>query len=152
MPHVPGLRSPYDNKVGRLVLFWPHAGQDERLNNLGLRCSKPAVAGALGELEMALCSFLPWSLVEHGTEWSLAPKTELLELLSGARKLPCISSDTLTAGHKAVLLVVIGYRHKGGVSKTRIHDILKIDPSFRNREERYPKTKAVIAPKPDNRL
>jgi hypothetical protein len=33
-----------------------------RLNNLGIRCSKPAVAGALGvlELEFALCPFLPW--------------------------------------------------------------------------------------------
>ena len=32
-----------------------------RLNNLGLRCSKPAVLGALGELELeiSLCPFLP---------------------------------------------------------------------------------------------
>lgn len=117
--------------TGRESRRWTVGELFERLNNLGLRCSKPAVAGALSELEleMALCSFLPWSLVEHGTEWSLAPKTELLELLSGARKLPGISSDTLTDEHKAVLLVVIGYRHKGGVSKTRIHDILNIDPS-----------------------
>ena len=90
-----------------------------RLNNLGVHCSKPAVLGALGELELeiSLCPFLPWSLVERGTEWSLAPKSELLELLCGVRKLPGISSGTLTDEHKAVLLVVIGYRHKGGVSR-----------------------------------
>jgi len=48
-----------------------------RLNNLGVRCSKPAVLGALAELELeiSLCPFLPWSLVEQGTEWSLAPLT-----------------------------------------------------------------------------
>src|SRR5271165_4781976 len=100
-----------------------------RLNNLGVHCSKPAVLGALGELELeiSLCPFLPWSLVEHGTEWSLLPKSELIELLSGVRKLPGISSDTLTDEHKAVLLVVIGYRHKGGVSKTRIGQILGLE-------------------------
>ena len=101
-----------------------------RLNNLGVRCSKPAVLGALAELELeiSLCPFLPWSLVEHGTEWSLAPKSELIQLLSGVRKLPGITSGTLSDEHKAVLLVVIGYRHKGGVSKTRIGEILKLDP------------------------
>ena len=100
-----------------------------RLNNLGIHCSKAAVLGALGELELeiSLCPFLPWSLVEHGTEWSLAPKSELLELLSGVRKLPGISSDALTDEHKAVLLVVIGYRHKGGVSKTRVGEILGLE-------------------------
>ena len=78
---------------------------------------------------MALCPFLPWALVECGTEWSLSPKSELLELLSGVRKLPGISADTLSDEAKAVLLVVIGYRQKGGVSKNRIQDILKLDPS-----------------------
>src|SRR5271157_2180462 len=47
-----------------------------RLNSLGVRCSKPAVLGALGELELeiSLCPFLPWNLVEHGTEWSWRQK------------------------------------------------------------------------------
>ena len=100
-----------------------------RLNNLGVHCSKPAVLGALGELELeiSLCPFLPWSLVEHGTEWSLVPKSELIGLLSGVRKLPGISSGALSDEHKAVLLVVIGYRHKGGVSKTRIGEILGLE-------------------------
>src|SRR5260370_31395418 len=77
-----------------------------RLNNLGLHCSKPPVLGALGELELeiSLCPFLPWSLVEHGTEWSLAPKIELIQLLSEVRKLPGISAGALTDEHKAVLL------------------------------------------------
>jgi hypothetical protein len=103
----------------------------DRLKNLGVHCSKAAVLGALGELELeiSLCPFLPWSLVEHGTEWSLTTKTELLELLSGVRKLPGITANTLlTDEAKAVLLVVIGYRKKGGVSKTRIGEILKLDP------------------------
>ena len=100
-----------------------------RLNNLGIHCSKAAVLGALGELELeiSLCPFLPWSLVEHGTEWTLTPKSELFGLLSGVRKLPGISSDALTDEHKAVLLVVIGYRHKGGVSKTRVGEILGLE-------------------------
>jgi chromosome segregation and condensation protein ScpB len=115
--------------TGRESRRWTVGELFDRLNNLGVRCSKPAVAGALGELELefALCPFLPWNLVEEGTEWSLATKSELLELLSGVRKLPGISSDTLTDEAKAVLLVVIGYRKKGGVSRTRIGEILALE-------------------------
>ena len=84
--------------TGRESWRWTVGELFERLNNLGLRCSKPAVIGALAELELeiSLCPWLPWTLVEHGTEWSLAPKSDFLELLSGIRKLPGISSDTLT--------------------------------------------------------
>ena len=116
--------------TGRASRRWTVGELLDRLNNLGVRCSKPAVAAALGELELefALCPFLPWNLVELGTEWTLATKSELLELLSGVRKLPGISS-LLTDEAKAVLLVVIGYRKKGGVSKTRISEILKLDPT-----------------------
>jgi chromosome segregation and condensation protein ScpB len=115
--------------TGRESRRWTVGELFDRLNNLGVRCSKPAVAGALGELELefALCPFLPWNLVEQGTEWSLATKSELLELLSGVRKLPGISSGTLTEEAKAVLLVVIGYRKKGGVSRTRIGEILGLE-------------------------
>ena len=117
--------------TGRESRRWTIAELFERLNNLGVRCSKQAVLGALGELEleMSLCPFLPWTLVEHGTEWSLTPKNDLLELLSGIRKLPGISSDTLSEEHKAILLVVIGYRRKGGVSRTRIGEILGLEPA-----------------------
>jgi hypothetical protein len=115
--------------TGRESRRWTVAELSKRLNNLGVRCSKPAVLGALGELELeiSLCPFLPWTLVEQGVEWSLAPKSHLLELLSGIRKLPGISANTLTDEHKAVLLVVIGHRRKGGVSKTRIGEILSLD-------------------------
>ena len=116
---------------GRESRRWTVGELFARLNNLGFHYSKPAVAGALGELELefTLCAFLPWNLVELGTEWRLVPKNELLELLGGVRKLPGISQDTLSDEQKAVLLVVIGYRHKGGVSKARISDILKLDPT-----------------------
>jgi chromosome segregation and condensation protein ScpB len=116
--------------TGRESRRWTVGELFDRLNNLGVRCSKPAVAGALGELELefALCPFLPWNLVEQGTEWTLRTKTELLELLSGVRKLPGVTANTLlTEEAKAVLLVVIGYRKKGGVSKTRIGEILGLE-------------------------
>jgi hypothetical protein len=62
----------------------------------------------------------PWRLLERGTEWILAPKSELVELLSGVIRLPLKEANILSEEHKAVLLVVIGYRQKGGVSKTRV--------------------------------
>jgi len=106
---------------------------EERIGAQALSADlKTAIVAALTgreslELEFALCPFLPWNLVEQGTEWSLATKSELLELLSGVRKLPGISSGTLTDEAKAVLLVVIGYRKKGGVSRTRIGEILGLE-------------------------
>jgi hypothetical protein len=114
---------------GRESRRWTVMELYERLNNLGIRCSKPAVLAGLGELELeiSLCPWLPWNLAEHGTEWTLAPKNDLLELLSGIRRLPGASADSLTDEHKAVLLVVIGHRRKGGVSKTRIGEILCLD-------------------------
>src|SRR6201994_4483360 len=57
----------------------------------------------------------------------LAPKSELLELLSGVRRLPLKEASDLCEEHKAVLLVVIGYRQKGGVSKTRVGEILGLE-------------------------
>ena len=115
--------------TGRESRRWTVGELIERLNSLGLHCSKPAVAGALLELEleMSLCPFLPWNLVERGTEWTLEPKSEFLELLSGVRKVPGICADTLSDEHKAILLVVIGYRRKGGVSRTRIGEILGLE-------------------------
>ena len=117
--------------TGRESWRWTVGELCERLRNLGMGCSKPAVIGALGELELeiSLCPWLPWALTEQGTEWALMPKSDLLELLSGVRKLPGISSDTLSDEHKAVLLIVIGHRRKGGVSRTRISEILRVDAS-----------------------
>jgi hypothetical protein len=49
---------------------------------------------------------------------------ELVELLSGVRRLPVKEAMILSEEHKPLLLVVIGYRRKGDVSKTRVGEIL----------------------------
>ena len=117
--------------TGRESRRWTVGELFERVSRLGMHCSKPAVVCALGELELeiALCPWLPWTLTEQGTEWSLIAKNDFLELLSGVRKVPGVAAYTLSEEHKAVLLVVIGHRRKGGVSRTRIGDILRLDPS-----------------------
>ena len=108
---------------------WTISELVERFKSLGIAASRASVTAALTELELELdlAPWTPWRLVERGTEWILAPKSELLELLLAARKLPLKAE--LSQGHKAVLLVVIGHRRKGGVSKTRIAEILGLDPS-----------------------
>src|ERR1700719_196336 len=103
----------------------------ERFKNLGVCATRASVTAALAELalELELSSWAPWRLLERGTEWILAPKSELLELLSGVRRLPLKEAEVLSEEHKAVLLVVIGYRQKGGVSKARVGEILGLDAS-----------------------
>jgi chromosome segregation and condensation protein ScpB len=103
----------------------------ERFKNLGICASRASVTTALAELglELELTGWAPWRLVERGTEWILVPKSELVELLSGVRRLPVKEAMILSEEHKAVLLVVIGYRQKGGVSKARVGEILGLDAS-----------------------
>jgi chromosome segregation and condensation protein ScpB len=103
----------------------------ERFKNLGVCATRASVTAALAELalELELSSWAPWRLLERGTEWILAPKSELLELLSGVRRLPLKEASDLSEEHKAVLLVVIGYRQKGGVSKSRVGEILGLEAS-----------------------
>jgi chromosome segregation and condensation protein ScpB len=106
----------------------------ERFKALGICASRAGVTAALAdlELELELCAWAPWRLIERGTEWFLAPKSEkaeLLALLCGVRKLPVPEPGKLSQEHRAVLLVVIGYRRKGGVSKTRLQEILDLEPS-----------------------
>jgi chromosome segregation and condensation protein ScpB len=103
----------------------------ERFKNLGVCATRASVTAALAELalELEVSSWAPWRLLERGTEWILAPKSELLELLSGVRRLPLREASDLSEEHKAVLLVVIGYRQKGGVSKTRVGEILGLEAS-----------------------
>jgi chromosome segregation and condensation protein ScpB len=103
----------------------------ERFKNLGVCATRASVTAALAELalELELSSWAPWRLLERGTEWILAPKSELLKLLSGVRRLPLKEAKILSEEHKAVLLVVIGYRQKGGVSKTRVGEILGLEAS-----------------------
>jgi FAD/FMN-containing dehydrogenase len=109
---------------------WTIAELVERFKNLGLCASRAGVTAALAEvaLELELAAWAPWRLLERGTEWILEPKTELLGLLSGVRGLPV--KEALSEEHKAVLLVVIGHRRKGGVSKAREGEILGLDASL----------------------
>jgi hypothetical protein len=62
----------------------------ERFKNLGICASCASVTAALAELglELELSGWAPWRLLEQGTEWILAPKSELLALLSGVRRFP----------------------------------------------------------------
>jgi chromosome segregation and condensation protein ScpB len=103
----------------------------ERFKNLGVCASRASVTAALAELELELelSGWAPWRLLERGTEWILTPKSKLLELLSGVRRLPLKEAKILSEEHKAVLLVVIGYRQKGGVSKSRVGEILGLEAS-----------------------
>jgi chromosome segregation and condensation protein ScpB len=111
---------------------WTIAELVERFKNLGICASRASVTAALAELalELELSGWAPWRLLERGTEWILAPKSELLELLSGVRRLPLKEAKALSEEHKAVLLVVFGHRRKGGVSKTRVGEILGLEASF----------------------
>ena len=103
----------------------------ERFKNLGVCASRASVTAALAELalELELSGWAPWRLLERGTEWILEPKSELVALLSGVRRLSVKEAMILSEEHKAVLLVVIGYRQKGGVSKARVGEILGLDAS-----------------------
>jgi chromosome segregation and condensation protein ScpB len=114
---------------GRESRRWTVGELVERFKGLGVCASRASVTAALAELELELelSGWAPWRLLERGTEWILEPKRELLALLSGVRGLPL--KEILSEEHKAVLLVVIGYRRKGGVSKARVGEILRLDAS-----------------------
>jgi chromosome segregation and condensation protein ScpB len=103
----------------------------ERFKNLGVCATRASVTAALAELglELELSGWSPWRLLERGTEWILEPKSELVALLSGVRRLPVKEAKILSEEHKAVLLVVIGYRQKGGVSRSRVGEILGLEAS-----------------------
>jgi len=110
---------------------WTIAELVERFKNLGVCASRASVTAALAELalELEISGWAPWRLLERGTEWILAPKSELVELLCGVRRLPLKEQKMLSEEHKAVLLVVIGYRQKGGVIKSRVGEILGLEAS-----------------------
>jgi hypothetical protein len=82
----------------------------ERFKNLGVCATRASVTAALAELglELELSSWAPWRLL---------------------RRLPLKEASDLSEKHKTVLLVVIGYRQKGGVSKTRVGEILGLEAS-----------------------
>src|SRR5271169_4194369 len=53
----------------------------ERFKNLGVCATRARVTAALAELalELELSVWAPWRLLERGTEWILADKSELIE-------------------------------------------------------------------------
>jgi hypothetical protein len=103
----------------------------ERFKNLGVCASRANVTAALAELglELELSGWAPWRLLETGDRMDPRAQSELIALLSGLRRLPLKEAKTLSEEHKAVLLVVIGYRRKEGVSKRRVGEILGLDAS-----------------------
>jgi hypothetical protein len=82
----------------------------ERFKNLGICASRAGVTAALAELglELELSVWAPWHLLERGTEWILAPKSELLELLSGVRRLPLKEARILSEEHKSIVFTFDG--------------------------------------------
>jgi chromosome segregation and condensation protein ScpB len=117
--------------AGRESRRWKVGELFKRLSHLGMPCSEPAIVCLLAELELelALCPWAPWTLTERGTEWTLNAKNAFLDLLSGVRKVPGVTAAALSEEHRAVLLVVIAHRRAGGVSRTRIKEVLRTDPS-----------------------
>ena len=103
----------------------------ERLRALGVRATRASVAGALLELEAELeaLPWLPWRLAARGEEWVLEARGALLGLLLGARGLAAEGGGPLGLSEEemAVLTVVIGYRRRGGASKTRAAELLRLD-------------------------
>ena len=109
---------------------WTLSELAERLRGLGVPFTRPALLGSLLELQAELDAvpWAPWRLLEHGQEWILAPKAEIYGLLMGVRGVPVPAASPLSDDEKAVLVIVLGYRRQGGVSRTRISEILRIDP------------------------
>jgi hypothetical protein len=61
--------------TGRESRPWTIGELVERLGALGLSCSRASDTGALAELEveLQLCAWAPWKLLERGTEWIWPP-------------------------------------------------------------------------------
>jgi hypothetical protein len=84
---------------------WTIAELLERFKNLGICASRASVTAALAELglELELSGWAPWRLHERGTEWILAPKSELLELSSGSLRWNRMSAFLELAVSRAML-------------------------------------------------
>lgn len=111
---------------------WTLAELADRLRGLDVPFTKPALLGSLVELQAELDAALwaPWRLIERGQEWMLVPKADIYGLLLGVRAVPVSSEGpALSEDEQAVFVVVLGYRRHGGVSRTRIAEILRIDPA-----------------------
>ena len=108
-------------KIGRV---WKVGELERKLQGLGFQASRRSVTLALAELEAHLSEneFLPWILVERGNQWQLVSKSVILATIENGPGLPV--NRILSEEEKAVLLVIIGHRKKGGVTKTALSEIL----------------------------
>ena len=98
---------------------WTIAELLERFKNLGICASRASVTAALAELglELELSGWAPWRLLERGTEWILAPKSELVELLSGVRRLPVKDAMILSEEQRPCSWLSSGTAKKEGSPK-----------------------------------
>ena len=89
------------------------------------------MTAALAELalELELSSWAPWRLLERGTEWILAPKSELLELLSGVRRLPLKEAKIFQRSIRPCSWSSSGTAKKEGSPKSRVGEILGLEAS-----------------------
>jgi hypothetical protein len=85
-------------------------------------CLSALPAAALAELALELELSVSGAVAPARTRdrMDFEPKSELLALLSGVRATPLKETKVLSEEHQAMLLVVIGYRRKAGVSKSRV--------------------------------
>lgn len=99
----------------------------ERLKSLGRLVQESSIIPALADIADKLENdrHHPFRLVEAGTEWLLVPKSAVFRALSSPRTLD--PEKPLSETAKAVLLVILAYRKRGGVSKTKIERIIAVD-------------------------
>ena len=112
--------------TSRESYLWSVSELEGVLSGLGIRKGKAALERILGELavELELASWSPWLLVEGQHDWRLEPKNALVSVLSGHRKITGELAKRMSDRHKAVLLVVLCYKGRGGVSRTRLNQVL----------------------------
>jgi chromosome segregation and condensation protein ScpB len=106
----------------------------EGFKNLGVCATRASVTAALAELGLEL-ELSSCAVASARTRNRMDPGAQIRALrasfrLSGVRRLPLHGAKILSEEHKAVLLVVIGYRQKGGVSKSRVGEILGLEASY----------------------
>lgn len=111
---------------------WTLEKLSERLQHVGVTVTESTLLESVLELEAELdwAPWAPWRLTKRGDAWMLAPKNAVFELLLGVRAVPLAAdASPLSDEAKAVLLVVLSYRQRGGVSKARLAEVLRLDPT-----------------------
>jgi hypothetical protein len=111
---------------------WTFDKLAERLHHIGVSVAEATLLESVLELEVELDStpWAPWRLAKRDGAWMLEPKNQVFDLLLGVRAVPVeTDASPLSDEDKAVLLVVLSYRRRGGVSKARIAEVLRLDPT-----------------------